>query len=227
MAQPISPIAEKAAARDYAVLYLDPWTRKHKLNAENLSTILSAFEKPLPRWLDLACGQAWHFSLFPERAWMVGLDISPAQLARAHARVPTAQFVRGDLTQTSFPKASFDLVTNFWAGYCYLDSRDAIARLWSSAVDWITPGGALYVEVLLGEDLESFNRSPFSGRTGFTVSPRSEDYGEWEYQDSGGRHSMTSPPLEDFLRIVIPAFDRVETCHDGFMVHLIATGRRG
>jgi hypothetical protein len=214
-------------AQDYPALYIEPWARKHELNAANLFAILSGLRKPLPRWLDLACGQAWHFSLFPRQAWMLGLDISPAQLGRARARVPSAQFVRGDLTQTSFPRGSFDLVTNFWAGYCYLNSRDAIARLWRCAVDWIAPGGTLYIEVLLGEDLESFNRSRFAGKTGFAVSPRSADYSEWEYEDSGGRHLMTSPPLEEFLAIVTPAFERVETRHDGFMVHLIGTGRRG
>jgi len=219
-------IYDESYARDYPALYIEPWTRKHQLNAKNLAAILAGLDRPLPRWLDLACGQAWHFSQFPRKAWMLGLDISPAQLARAHTRVPSAQFVRGDLTQTAFPKASFHLVTNFWAGYCYLDSREAIARLWRSTVGWIAPGGALYVEVLLGQDLESFNRSRFAGRTGFSVSPRSPDYSEWEYEDSGGRHWMTSPPLESFLGIVRPAFDRVETRHDGFMVHLIATGRR-
>jgi len=219
-------IYDESYARDYPALYIEPWTRKHQLNAQILAGVLAGLEKPLPRWLDLACGQAWHFSLFPRQAWMLGLDLSPAQLARARARVASAQFVQGDLSRTQFPQACFDLVTNFWAGYCYLNSRDAIERLWRSAVDWIAPGGALYIEVLLGQDLESFNRSRFAGRTGFTVDPRSPDYSEWEYEDSGGRHRMTSPPLEDFLRIVRPAFDRVDTRHDGFMVHLIATGRR-
>jgi hypothetical protein len=83
---------------------------------------------------------------------------------------------------------------------------------------------ALYRDAI-GEDPESFNRSRFSGKTGFTVSPRSADYSEREYEDSGGRHLMTSPPLEDFLQIITPAFDRVNAPRR--MVHLIATGRGG
>jgi hypothetical protein len=166
--------------------------------------------------------------MFPEGAWMLGLDISGAQLAWARVRAPDAAFVCGDLIDATFPAGSFDLVTNFWAGYCYLKSQARIARLRRSAVDWIAPGGALYIEVLLGRDLESFNRSRFSGRTGFAVSPRSDDYSDWEYEDIGGRHVMTSPPLEQFLSILSSFFHSVNARHDGaFMVHLIATGRRG
>lgn len=158
---------------------------------------------------------------------MVGLDISDAQLVRARSNVPDAMFVCGDLMRATFPAASLDLVTNFWAGYCYLGSRKHIDKVFRSAVDWIAPGGALYIEVLLGRDLESFNRSRFSSHTGFVVSPRSADYSEWEYEDVGGLHKMTSPPLEEFLDIVTPSFRVVGARHDGaFMIHLVATGRR-
>jgi SAM-dependent methyltransferase len=210
----------------YPSLYLMPWRRKHELNAANLDRILSGLRAPSPRWLDLACGQAWHFSVFPGRARMLGLDLSEAQLARAHDNAPHARFMHGDMTEAAFAAASFDLVTNFWAGYCYLRSRPRIAALVRAAVDWIAPGGALYIEVLLGNDLASFNRSQYAQRTSFAVTPLSNDYTEWQYDDNGGRHLMTSPPLEDFLKIVTPAFAAVETRHDGgFMVHLIATGR--
>jgi len=216
---------ENYAAR-YQSLYINRWPQKHQLNAKNLASVLDQLHRK-PRWLDLACGQAWHFSIFSGRAAMLGVDISEAQLARARIMAPEAVFVCKNLVETSFPAQSFDLVTNFWAGYCYLPDRESIANLWRSAVDWIAPGGALYIEVLLGKDLATFNRSRFSGRTGFSVSPRSEDYSEWEYEDIGGRHVMTSPPLEEILDIVSPFFGAVDARHDGaFMVHLIATDRR-
>lgn len=224
----VNAIYNDAYVAAYQSLYLHPWAQKHQLNASNLARILDTLRKPRPRWMDLACGQAWHFSIFPGRAKMFGLDISEAQLTRAKARVPGATFLRADLGDASFRQASFDLVTNFWAGYCYLGSKEEIAEMWRSAVDWIAPGGALYVEVLLGQDLANFNHSQFSARTGFLVSPRCDDYSEWEYEDIGGRHVMTSPPLEEFLQIVTPAFDFVEARHDGaFMIHLIATHRKG
>jgi len=125
----------------YPSLYLAPWPRKHELNAANLDRILSGLRSPSPRWLDLACGQAWHFSVFPGRAQMLGLDLSEAQLARARVNAPHARFICGDMTEAVFAPASFDLVSNFWAGYCYLRSRPRIAALVRAAVEWIAPVG--------------------------------------------------------------------------------------
>lgn len=214
-------------ARDYPGLYLTAWPAKHALNREVLDQLLDRVG-PNPRWLDIACGQGWHFSQFPARARMTGLDLSEAQLARASAAAPGAEFIRGDMAEAEFEPASFDLLTNFWGGYCYLASREAIAALWRRAIDWIAPGGALYVELLLAEDLASFNRSRFAGHTGFSVISRNADFVEWAYEDSAGMHIMTSPPLSETLDILRPAFRSVDVRHDGmFMTHVVAQGRLG
>ena len=213
-------------AKLYPSLYLSPWPRKHELNVERLGSILNYLSSESPRWLDLACGQGWHFAAFPGRARKVGIDISAAQLSQARLKVSDATFLRADISRVFFPQASFDLVTNFWAGYCYLDDRQRIAALVHSAAKWIAPGGALYIEVLLGNDLAAFNHSRFSQRTGFSVTPRTADFSAWQYEDVGGLHMMVSPPLEDFLEILSPLFDSVESWHDGaFMIHLVARGR--
>jgi SAM-dependent methyltransferase len=211
----------------YPSLYIEPWRRKHELNARNLKRILDALPMARPAWLDLACGQAWHFSLLPSRARMHGLDLSPHQIQRARSRAPEASFICADMLRAPLRPDSFDLVTNFWAGYCYLGSPARIERLLRNVTSWIRPGGTFYMEVLLARDLESFNHSRFSGATGFAVVPRSRDYTEWGYDDLGGRHVMASPPLAFFLDVLTPAFDEIEARHDGsFMVHLIATRRR-
>lgn len=223
----VAALYGEAYAALYDQLYIAPWRDKHELNAANIDRVLRGLANPAPRWLDLACGQSWHFAAFAGRADMVGVDLSEAQLIRARAAAPRARFLLDDISQVGFAKGSFDLVTNFWAGYCYLRSRALIAGLFRNAVSWIAPGGALYLEVLLGADLASFNSSRYAQARGFTVAPRSEDYGEWQYDDVAGRHLMTSPPVEDFLAIISPEFASVEALHDGrFMVHLIATGRR-
>jgi len=220
-------IYQGAYAAVYPALYVTPWRNKHELNVKNLAVVFQRLAAPMPYWLDLACGQAWHFAMFPGQARMVGLDLSMAQLARAQARVPHASFLQADMACVRFPKASFDLVTNFWAGYCYLGSQERIAAVLRNAVSWIRTGGAFYIEVLLARDLESFNRSQFAGKTGFAVTPRSEDYTDWRYDDVGGRHEMTSPPLNFFLDVLAPAFGTIEAQHDsGFMVHVIATSRK-
>ena len=212
-------------ARDYPDLYLTAWPAKHALNREILGGVLDELG-PDPRWIDIACGQGWHFSQFPGRARMTGLDLSEAQLARARAATPDADFICGDMAEAAFAPASFDLLTNFWGGYCYLADREAIAALWRRVLGWIAPGGALYVELLLAEDLASFNRSGFAARTGFSVVSRGSDFIEWGYEDSAGMHVMTSPPLSEALDIFGPAFRTVDVHHDGrFMTHVVARGR--
>jgi len=212
-------------ARDYPELYLTAWPAKHALNRALLGDLLDELG-PEPRWLDMACGQGWHFSQFGGRARMTGLDLSQAQLAHARAATPGADFLCGDMAEAQFAPGSFDLLTNFWGGYCYLADREAIAALWRRALGWIAPGGAMYVELLLAEDLASFNRSGFASKTGFSVFSRGSDFIEWGYEDSAGTHIMTSPPLSEALDIVRPAFRQVDVRHDGrFMTHLVARGR--
>jgi len=224
----VTAIYGERYAAQYPAIYITPWWRKHELNATHLRRILDALKPAQPSWLDIGCGQAWHFSMFPGRAHRVGLDLSYAQLIRAKRSAPDAAFLRADMTRAPFSAASFDLVTNFWAGYCYLDSFERIGSLLHDVMRWIRPGGALYMEVLLARDLESFNYSDFSGATGFVVVPRSQDYTAWCYDDTGGRHVMVSPPLEFFLDVLTPQFEQIEAMHDGaFMVHLIATQRKG
>jgi ubiquinone/menaquinone biosynthesis C-methylase UbiE len=224
----VSSIYDERYAAEYPALYIAPWPRKHELNATNLSRILAALGPGQPSWLDIGCGQAWHFSMFPGRARGIGLDLSHAQLMRAKRNVPGADFVCADMVRAPLSAASFDLVTNFWAGYCYLGTCERIGRLLRDITRWIRPGGALYLEVLLARDLESFNRSHFADATGFTVVPRSADYTAWSYFDTGGWHVMMSPPLEFFIDILTPQFEKIETNHDGaFIVHLVATERIG
>lgn len=226
--QSVTGIYSEHYAEEYPALYFTPWTRKHELNAANLNRILDAIGPVNPSWLDLACGQAWHFSLFSGRARMLGLDLSLAQLVRAKRNAPHADFVCADMARAALRKRSFDLVTMFWAGYCYLGSRDRIGSLLHDVTDWTRPGGSFYMEVLLARDLETFNQSRFAGTTGFTVVPRSADYTAWCYYDSGGTHVMMSPPLEFFVHALAPQFETIQATHDGaFMVHLIAAGRRG
>jgi len=225
--QVVASLYDESYAAEYRSLYIAPWQRKHEINAANLERVFHGLAPQPVAWLDLACGPAWHFGRFPDCALQVGLDLSGPQLQNARRNAPRAHFVRGDISHAPLSPDSFNLVTSFWAAYCYLNSNDRIARFLDDAVRCLRPGGALYIELLQARDLESFNRSRFSGATGFQVVPRSRDYTAWDYYDTAGRHVMFSPPLSFFLDAVSPHFDAVETAHDGaFMIHLIASGRR-
>jgi len=223
------PIYDDRYAAAYERLYIHPWKRKHERNAANLFRLIESLRRAgrAVRWLDLACGPAWHFRRFPRLTWRVGLDASSAQLVRARQADPAAGFVRADMAGPVFAPRSFDLITSFWAGYCYLDSFPCIARWLDNIVTWLRPGGATYLEILLPEDVAAFNHSRYAAATGFRVWPRSPDWVRWGYRDSGGEHRMTSPPLGFFTAPLAIAFDELEAEHDGaFMVHVIGRGRR-
>jgi len=214
-------------ASKYENFYLYPWIDKHNLNIKNIKLILIELPQENKKWLDICCGQAWHFSMFPNTIEKVGVDISEAQLNLAINRNPDAVFIHGDILKIAFPEESFDVVTNFWAAYCYLNSFDRITTLVKKAAMWTKKGGSLYFEVLLPEDLKTFNSSLFAKKTGYSVSPRSSDFSKWSYQDAGGKHNMTSPPIEFFVDLLSEFFGKIETEHDsGFITHLIATDKQ-
>lgn len=222
-------IYDERYAADYPRLYIAPWSRKHERNVAYLRPILEqlAARRDRPRWLDAACGPAWHFTRFPSGCRQVGLDLSAAQLRRARSANPQAVFVQGDMSRSVFAPGSFDLVTSFWAGYCYLDDFGRIASFLENLIAWVRSGGACYLEVLLGEDVAGFRASRFAAVTGFEVFARTPDFLRWGYRDTGGEHLMTSPRLEFFTAPLARAFEQIESEHDGaFMVHLRALGRR-
>ncbi len=191
-------------APDYAALYIDhsTWEPKLQCNVALLSRLLT----PLGNWLDTCCGQGWHLAQFPNHRRM-GIDRSPAQLERARLQNPGAPFIQADVSDYEFPDGQrFDLVSNFWSSYSYLNDEDAIGQLVGKLVRWTAPGGALYLELTVPELLEDFNDSAFAAETGARVSLQSPDGVRWNYHDGGGVHRMMSPPLEFFTGLITPHF---------------------
>lgn len=223
----VKELYDEDYADRYAQLYLRPWAVKHNLNIKKLSRLFVCCPTRPVRWLDLFCGQAWHFSQFPGLGKKIGVDISKAQLKRAAQQNPDAKFIRDDVLDVELD-GRFDLVSSFWAAYCYLKSKSDIARALDRSIDWVDKGGALYFEVLLAEDVRSFNESSFAGKHQFRVVPITPDYHQWEYLDSGGIHRMTSPSVEFFTDRLARCFKVVEAVHDtGFMTHVIARHKLG
>ena len=194
--------------RPYAALYIDHpwWEPKLRCNVAMLGSLL----KPFGIWLDTCCGQGWHLAQFPGHRRM-GIDMSAAQLEQARSRNPGVALVEADITDYELPDGQrFDLVSNFWSSYSYLDDEDAIGALVEKLVRWTAPGGALYVEVTIPEMAESFNDSKFAAETGASVSLRSPDGVRWSYHDVGGVHQMMSPPLEFFTALIAPHFAELD-----------------
>jgi len=113
---------------------------------------------------------------------------------------------RGCTTYDAPEGQRFDLVSNFWSSYSYLNDEGAIRALVEKLVRWTAPGGALYLELTVPELLEEFNGSEFAAETGTRVTLQSPDGVRWQYHDVGGVHEMMSLQLEFFTDIIAPHF---------------------
>lgn len=207
----------------YRALYVDhpQWRDKHELNLRIVRSLL----RPGSSWLDLCCGQAWHFTGVPGGP-RTGIDLSSAQLAYARRDNPDATFIEGDVLEVALP-GRFDLVTSFWGAYSYLDDEARIARFLERAIGWTAPGGAVYLELITPGTLAAFNATGFAGEAGAAVVLRSPDGVAWRFRDPGGWHELTSPPQELFEARLAPWFEAVELRGvAATLAQLVATGRR-
>jgi SAM-dependent methyltransferase len=105
--------------------------------------LLEQFIACLPegaRVLELGCGSGVPSTKrLAERFDVVGVDISPEQLARARENVPDAILLEADLTTLELDEASFD-------GICALYSITHLPRaeqgpLFERIAGWLKPGG--------------------------------------------------------------------------------------
>lgn len=98
---------------------------------------------PAPDCLDLACGTgdlAFRLARRYPAGRVLGLDLTPAMIARARARgdsQPRVRFEVGDLGRTGLPDASFDVVTGGYALRNAGDLDEAIAEVFRV----LRPGG--------------------------------------------------------------------------------------
>ena len=183
------------------------WDTKHAFNIRTIASLLH----PIGLWLDTCCGQGWHLAQFPYHR-RVGIDISGAQLRRARQRNPGVSFVQADICGYEFlDEQRFDLVTSFWSAYSYLSDEAKIRAMVERLVRWTAPGGSLYLEATVPEDLNTFNDSDFAKETGTKVALESPDGVRWQFHDPGGIHRMLSPPKEFFTELIAPHFARVES----------------
>jgi SAM-dependent methyltransferase len=96
--------------------------------------------------LDLGCGNGVPVSqALSERYAVTGVDISDVQIQRARRLVPQATFLRADMTEVEFPRASFTAVVSMFAliHVPIAQQRHMIEQIGS----WLRPGGRLLATV--------------------------------------------------------------------------------
>jgi len=97
---------------------------------------------PGSRVLELGCGAGVpDTQLLAERFRVTGVDISPEQVRRATAAVPSAELVCADFTELELEQASFDGVAAFYS-FNHVP-RELLGPLFRSIRSWLVPGGLL------------------------------------------------------------------------------------
>ena len=138
-----------------------PFPNDERRNARQASLELPMMVRALGlptggRVLEVGCGRGVALpglARLLRPSWLAGLDIEPAFLAEARARLDAAgiaaELVPGDMRRMPFAHASFDLVVDF--GTCYHIDRPAAALAEVARV--LVPGGLFVHETPVSQIL--------------------------------------------------------------------------
>lgn len=144
--------------------------------------------------LDAACGTgrfAEYLAAGGHR--VVGVDSSQDMLARARTRVPSGEFLLGDLHQLPLPDSSFDLVVSGLA----LSHVPALAPVMAEFARVLRPGGHLAIS-------DAHHEIVFRGSNPQALGPKNEPGLVASYRHTPG----------DFLRAALPAGFGVRRCEE-------------
>jgi SAM-dependent methyltransferase len=98
--------------------------------------------------LDLACGAGRHAAELERLgAHVVGFDLSPSMLRRAHAGV-RGPLVRGDMRALPFRPGSFALAVNLFTSFGYFRDDKEHRLVMRQVVDSLRPGGRFVLDYL-------------------------------------------------------------------------------
>jgi ubiquinone/menaquinone biosynthesis C-methylase UbiE len=136
-------LRDDGIAEGYAVwsaTYDQPVNPLVALEQQIVRSLIDAI--PRGRALDAACGTGRHTEYLCARGFgTVGVDVTPEMLEIARQKVPSAQFVAGDLTSLDFPDAMFDLAVCALALEHCADLLACISEL----VRVVRPSGAIII----------------------------------------------------------------------------------
>ena len=157
------------------------------------------------RVLDAACGTGRHAEWLAARGHdLIGVDVSPAMLARARAKIPGGRFEQGDLSALPQPDASVDAVLCTLALVHLADLRPALAEF----ARVVRPGGRVVISdvhpflVALGWQAQ-FRTA--DGETGFVRLHRhlASDYAQAAAEAGLAVVSLHEPLLTEDLAVTV------------------------
>jgi SAM-dependent methyltransferase len=99
--------------------------------------------------IELGCGPGTTAAVVADRHRYVGVDFSASQLALARAKLPSASFVRADMTEAAFRPGTIDCVLAFYS--LIHVPRDEQPRVLRAIQEWLRPGGLAVFNMTAGQ----------------------------------------------------------------------------
>lgn len=101
------------------------------------------------RVLDLACGMGRHSAPLSRAGYgVIGVDRSPAMLARARRRRSAARWVRGDMSRVPLAEGSCDAVVSMFSSFGYFEDEAQNYRVLAEIARLLRPGGIVIIETV-------------------------------------------------------------------------------
>jgi SAM-dependent methyltransferase len=133
-------------ARYYDLLYAD---KPYEEEAGAVLDTIGRYRDGAPgRLLDVACGTGRHAAVFVERGWdVVGVDLNPHLLARAHINAPRASFHQQDMLKLDVD-GEFDAVTCLFDALGYVLTDANVVTALRAFAGCLASDGVIVSEVL-------------------------------------------------------------------------------
>lgn len=126
--------------------------------------------------LDLGCGCGIPVAaVLAQRHQVTGVDLSPVQIERARAIVPSATFLCADMTDLTFPAASFDAIVAFYS-IIHVPLAEQPA-LFVRLAQWLKPGG--YLLAALGHTAWTGTEADWHGGAMYWSHADAATYRQW------------------------------------------------
>jgi SAM-dependent methyltransferase len=178
--------------RRWAATYDEPRNSLFDADEPIMHEIINAL--PAGDALDAACGTGRYAEYLAGRGHqVVGVDSSPDMLDRARTRVPSGEFLLGDLHRLPLPDNSVDLVVSGLA----LSHVPTLAPVMAEFARVLRPGGHLAIS-------DAHHEIVFRGSVPHALGPSNEPGLVPSYRHTPG----------DFIRAALPAGLQVRRCEE-------------
>ena len=140
-------------AYDRSAAYYDEiYSEKdYAAEAEVVRSLIADTHPAAQTLLEVGCGTGGHLQFFRASFACEGVDLSPAMLASAQAKLPDVPLHQGDMRTFDLPRR-FDVVASLFSGIGYVRSTEELNTTVRRMADHLEPDGLLMVEPWIDPD---------------------------------------------------------------------------